>query len=55
MVTTYALGSYAFSLGCLAFTYDAVTSRPVRKSYLLGCLLFDVGCVFFVADANGYD
>ena len=47
----YALGVYAFSAGCACFTVDAVTTRPLNKSYLSGCLLFDLGCVFFLLDA----
>ena len=48
----YAMGVYAFTLGCACFTFDAVTTRPLRRSYLLGCLLFDVGCAFFLVDAH---
>ena len=49
----YALGVYAFSLGCVSFTIDAIRSRPLRGAYLTGCLLFDIGCGFFLADAHG--
>jgi len=48
----YAGGAYAFVLGSLAFTVDALRARPIRRSYLIGCLLFDVGCALFVVDAH---
>lgn len=52
MWSQYAAGVYAFTLGCLAFTIDAVRARPLRRFYLCGCVLFDVGCIFFILDAH---
>lgn len=46
----YPIGVWAFTAGCLLFTLDAVTARPVRLKYLGGCLLFDLGCVGFLGD-----
>lgn len=48
----YICGVYSFSLGCVAFTYDAVKGTPLNKKYLAGCVLFDIGCVFFALDAH---
>ena len=48
----YLSGVYSFSVGCLAFTWDAVTTRPVNRKYLAGCFLFDIGCLFFTLDAH---
>ena len=48
----YATGVYAFSLGCLSFTWDAISIRPTNKKYLAGCILFDIGCVFFIIDSH---
>ena len=48
----YTTGVYAFTLGCVSFTWDAFTARPINKKILLGCLLFDVGCFFFALDAH---
>ena len=48
----YMLGVYSFTLGCLSFTFDAIKSHPIRKSYLLGCILFDLGCGFFILDSH---
>ena len=47
----YFLGSAAFSLGCIAFTVDAVKTKPLNKTILAGCLLFDLGCIFFIKDS----
>lgn len=48
----YVAGVYAFSLGCGAFTVDALRARPLRPWYVGGALLFDVGCALFVLDAH---
>lgn len=37
-------GLYAFLVGSLAFTADALMGAPINGVYLAGCLLFDVGC-----------
>ena len=49
---SYPFGSYSFTIGCLFFTLDALTYKPIRKKYLCGCLLFDIGCVFFIIDSH---
>ena len=49
---SYKLGVYFFSVGCLAFTFDACRTYPIRRGYLAGCILFDVGCFFFAIDAH---
>ena len=36
----YTTGVYAFTLGCISFTWDAFTARPINKKYLLGCLCY---------------
>ena len=48
----YIVGVYAFTLGCLSFSVDAIRSRPINRSYLFGCIMFDVGCAVFIADAH---
>ena len=47
----YLLGSTSFSLGCIAFTVDALKTAPRNRILITGCLLFDLGCVFFMNDA----
>lgn len=49
---SYLFGVYIFLIGCLMFTYDALTTNPINKKYLLGCLLFDFGCIFFAIDGH---
>ena len=49
----YAIGVYAFSAGCLSFTFDSILSITKRPLYIFGCVLFDLGCVFFLLDAHG--
>ena len=49
---SYLFGVYIFFIGCLMFTWDAVTSNPLNKKYLAGCLLFDFGCIFFAIDGH---
>lgn len=53
MNVLYAAGVYAFTLGCVAFSVDAVRTRPLNRWYLFGCIMFDAGCAFFLADAHG--
>lgn len=53
MGVAYILGVYVFLAGCLLFTADGLSDKPVRKLYVAGALLFDIGCVFFALDAHG--
>ena len=49
---SYLFGVYIFLIGCLMFTWDAITTNPLNKKYLAGCLLFDFGCIFFAIDGH---
>ena len=48
----YKLGSWSFTGGCAAFTYNALKQTPKSPSLILGCTLFNVGCGFFLMDAD---
>ena len=50
MNLNYILGVYSFTIGCLSFTFDAISNNI--QPYLCGCILFDIGCVFFILDAH---
>ncbi len=49
---SYLFGVYIFLIGCLMFTWDAITSNTLNKKYLADCLLFDFGCIFFAIDGH---
>lgn len=52
MNTFYASGVYSFTIGCLVFLWDAMSSEKLNKKYFVGTLLFNVGCIFFIIDAH---
>tara|TARA_B100001173_G_C15806664_1_gene470114 strand:+ start:64 stop:240 length:177 start_codon:yes stop_codon:yes gene_type:complete len=44
------LGILFYTIGCIAYTYDALKSKPINKVVLAACICFDIGSLFFMID-----